>query len=184
MLIPALAIRLLSALALAWMAGLIWFIVAEPGPAPIGQRTDAVVVLTGGPGRIPRAIDVLNGGSARLMLVSGVNPVVSADQFIRSSNLDPALLICCVVLGREATTTRGNAREVADFARRHRVRSIRLVTAGYHMQRAHAEVAAALPADVALLADAVAAPLPPWSLISEYNKLIAVHALLLTGIAR
>lgn len=181
---PALAARLIGGLALVWAAGFGWFLLDQPGPAPLTVPTDAVVVLTGGPGRTARGIEVLASGAARALLVSGVNRQVTQQQFKESADLPAELLTCCVELGKQAETTRGNALEVADFVRRRQAQSIRLVTASYHMRRARAEVAAALPAGVALVADAVPSDLSPRGMIVEYHKLIAARALLLTGIAR
>lgn len=176
--------RLFGALLLLWAAGFAWFVLAQPGPAPLTIRTDAVVVLTGGAGRIARGIAVLSGGSAAAMFVSGVNPVVTQRQFKEASNLPADLLSCCVELGQQAQTTRGNALEVAAFVARRKARSIRLVTASYHMRRARAEVVALLPAGVELVADAVPSDLSARGMVAEYHKLIAARALLLTGIAR
>ena len=87
-----------------------------------------------------------------------------------------------VELGRTATTTRGNAAEVAEWARTYRLRSIRVVTAGYHMPRALLELRRASPG-VELLAWPVVparlrqagalAELRTWSLlVGEYVKLL------------
>lgn len=176
--------RSASALALLWAAGLGWFVLSQPGPAPLSIRTDAVVVLTGGAGRTARGIAVLSGGSARYLFVSGVNPKVTEQEFRNAARLPAALLACCVELGQQAETTRGNALEVADFVARRQARSIRLVTASYHMRRARAEIAAALPPGVTLVADAVPSTLSARGMVSEYHKLVAARALLLTGIAR
>lgn len=177
-------VRLGGALVLLWAAGLAWFVLAQPAPAPLTVKTDAVVVLTGGAGRISRGITALSVGSAASMFVSGVNPVVTQQQFKEAANLPAALLACCVELGQQAQTTRGNALEVADFVRRRDAQSIRLVTASYHMRRARAEIAAVLPDGVLLVADAVPSDLSARGMVAEYHKLIAARALLLTGIAR
>lgn len=91
-----------------------------------------------------------------------------------------------VTLGRTATTTRGNALEIAAWARASGVRSIRVVTAGYHMPRATLELRRALPEATLLphpvmparLRDAGAASrLRTWSLLfGEYLKWIGAAA--------
>src|SRR5919107_3712573 len=91
-----------------------------------------------------------------------------------------------VALGHEATSTRGNAAEIASWARAEHLRSIRVVTAGYHMPRALLELRGALPEVVVLphpmlpatLRDAGAAGrLRTWSLLlREYLKYLAVRA--------
>ena len=50
--------RLISLLFLAWVLGFAWFALLLPQPAP-AEKTDAIVVLTGGPGRIDRALERL-----------------------------------------------------------------------------------------------------------------------------
>src|SRR3546814_16197948 len=63
--------RLISLLFLAWVLGFAWFAPLPPMPAPTQQKTDAIVVLTGGPGRIDRAPELLEAGQAKRLLVSG-----------------------------------------------------------------------------------------------------------------
>src|SRR3546814_16431814 len=64
--------RLISLLFLAWVLGFAWFALLPPMPAPTQQKTDAIVVLTGGPGRIDRALELLEAGQAKRLLLSGV----------------------------------------------------------------------------------------------------------------
>ncbi|MBU0864395.1 MAG: YdcF family protein, partial [Alphaproteobacteria bacterium] len=61
--------RLISLLFLAWVLGFAWFALLLPLPAP-AQKTDAIVVLTGGPGRIDRALERLEAGDAKRLLIS------------------------------------------------------------------------------------------------------------------
>ena len=63
--------RLISLVFLAWALGFAWFALLPPLPAP-AQKTDAIVVLTGGPGRIDRALERLEAGDAKRLLISGV----------------------------------------------------------------------------------------------------------------
>ena len=53
--------RSIAFILLAWMLGFAWFALLLPQPAPIAQ-TDAVVVLTGGPNRINRGLEILEAG--------------------------------------------------------------------------------------------------------------------------
>ena len=57
--------RVVAVRALGWFAGFVWFSMTLPDPAPIAVKTDAVVVLTGGAGRLARGLEVLEAGSAR-----------------------------------------------------------------------------------------------------------------------
>ena len=58
---PGLFRRIASAILLVWALGFLWFALALPHPAGT-IKTDAVVVVTGAVGRIPRAIAVLRAG--------------------------------------------------------------------------------------------------------------------------
>ena len=64
--------RIFSFIILAWMLGFVWFALLLPQPAAVAQ-TDAVVVLTGGPNRIDRGLEILKAGKSRKMLISGVD---------------------------------------------------------------------------------------------------------------
>ncbi len=163
--------RLGSALLLGWLLGFIWFALFLP--QPLGDwRTDGVVVLTGGPHRIDRGLDLLAKGQAQRMLISGVDRSVTAAALAQTYNRPRALFDCCIVLGREAADTRGNGQEVAAWVRRRGYHSIRLVTTDWHMRRARFELQQSLPADVIVVADAVPSRPRFQTLLREYNKLL------------
>lgn len=163
--------RLLSLILLAWVLGFIAFAVTLPRPAGAGH-SDAVVVLTGGEGRIDRGLDVLRQGWARRMLVAGVDPEVKPREFAAHYQVGPQLMACCVTLGYESVDTRSNAVEVAAWVKAHKVTSVRLVTSDWHMRRARFELSRRLPAGVALETDAVATRPSFNMLFTEYSKLL------------
>ncbi len=164
--------RLLALAAVAWVFGFVWFAVALPQPAG-DERTDAIVVPTGSGGRIPRGLAMLDAGHARTMLVTGVDTKVRPREFATEYHVSERTLACCVTLGFAALDTRGNARETAQWVARNRVRSIRLVTADWHMRRAALELGVALPAGEVVVRDAVRTQPSLWILFLEYHKLIA-----------
>jgi uncharacterized SAM-binding protein YcdF (DUF218 family) len=164
--------------ALLWIAGFVLFVLLQPGPAAEGTRTDGVAVLTGGPKRVARGVAVLEAGLAERLFVSGVDPAVKPGEFQAASGLKPKLFKCCVDLGFEASSTRSNAEEVSAWVAAHDIRSLRLVTAGYHMPRARAELEARLPADVQLVSDGVDAGLPLGAMLMEYAKYQAAWLML------
>ena len=164
--------RVAAAAFLAWFAGFIAFVLLQAPPAPDGVTTDGVAVLTGGPKRLKRGIAVLEAGLAKRLLVSGVDPKVRPPELVAEAGISPRLFTCCIDLGFEAKTTRTNAEEVAAWVERHRFRSIRLVTAGYHMHRAREELAAKLPPEVTIVPDGVSAGLPLIAMHREYVKLL------------
>ena len=154
----AVAAALLFALALAWCVGLAWFAYGATRAAPPVPTSDGIVVLTGGAGRIEAALDLLAQKRARLMLISGVPERLELEQVARAAGRTlPPGLAWRVSLGHSATTTVGNALETASWARANGLHSLIVVTAGYHMRRALAEIGTALP-EVSLHPDPVQPP--------------------------
>jgi uncharacterized SAM-binding protein YcdF (DUF218 family) len=164
--------RLVSFLLMAWIFGFLWFAVALPQPAA-DDKTDAIVVLTGSGGRIPRALSLLRDGAADRMLVTGVDAAVRPGEFAAEYSAPQRLMDCCVTLGYAALDTRGNARETAVWAKGRKVRSLRVVTSDWHMRRAALELKGTLPAGVTMVRDAVRTEPSLWILLIEYHKLIA-----------
>ncbi len=169
---------------LGWSAGFALFTLHAMRPPAASPRAEGIVVLTGGAGRIEAALSLLAAGRARLMLISGVAPGLDLPALVRAGDLrlpHGRGLWPRVSLGHAATTTYGNAVETAAWARGNGLHSLIVVTAGYHMPRALAEIAAALP-DATLYAYPVLPPalLRPNSLgtlrllLSEYDKWLLV----------
>ena len=129
-----------------WLGGLVWF--AEGIPDRVedpGSLTDAVVVLTGGAGRLREGVDLLAGKQAKKLFVSGVYRGVDVQQILRVVRRRPGDLDCCMVLGHAADDTRGNALETARWMREEKFTSLRLVTSNYHMRRSLLEFRRAMP---------------------------------------
>lgn len=167
--------RALSLLFLAWAIGFLWFVVALPQPSePV--TTDAVIVPTGGPGRIARGLVVLDQGLAGRMLVSGVDPEVRPQEFAAEFGVSPRQMACCITLGFAAVDTRSNAAETAKWVAQNEVRSLRLVTTDWHMRRAAGELDRTLPEHVTVVRDAVPSHPDLGTLFLEYHKLIASFA--------
>jgi len=163
-------LRFLSLLLLVYLLGFIFFGVTLAGPAG-DQRTDAAVVITGGPGRIEHAMDVLKKGQAKRLLISGVDPsVTKKDLAARLGGMAP-LLKCCVDLGTESVDTRSNAEEAKRWMDSHRFHSFRLITSDWHMRRANYEFRRVFggSGDV-IVADAVPTQPKFITLFAEYNK--------------
>ena len=159
-------------LVLVWALGFVLFAVTLPQPAG-EERTDAVVVLTGGAGRIERGLEVLKRGWARELLVSGVDPSVKPYEFAVEYRVRSSRMACCVTLGCQAIDTQSNAIETAEWLRRERVKSLRLVTSDWHMRRARLELDRLAPPGVSIVADAVPTRPSFTALLREYNKLLA-----------
>ena len=125
---------------------------------------------------------LLAQGRARLLLVSGVGGAAEFGELAHRAGVASALAPR-VTLGRAAASTHGNAAETADWARAHAVHSLIVVTAGYHMPRALAELGRALPG-VALYPVPVQPPAMRGDtdpatfrlLAAEYTKWLATEA--------
>lgn len=164
--------RLAGFVALIYAIGFLYFAVTLPGP--IGHaRTDAVLVPTGGPGRIARGLEVLRDGDARRMFVSGVDPEVKPKEFAKEFGVRAKEMACCVTLGFLAVDTRSNAGEAAQWLSSNDVRTVRLVTTDWHLRRAAAELAHTIPAQITVVEDAVPSDPVLGELFLEYNKLLA-----------
>lgn len=173
--------RVIGLAAIAWLLGFAWFMATLPGPLD-NRRTDAIVVPTGGPGRIDRGIALLQSGAARRMLVTGVAPGVRPVDLAIEYRTSPRLFACCIDLGREAVDTRSNAEETREWVRRHGYTSVRLVTADWHLRRARLELTYALGPDIRVEGDGVAGAPRFLLLLAEYNKYLVRRAALWMGI--
>ncbi|HYN46461.1 MAG TPA: YdcF family protein [Allosphingosinicella sp.] len=173
--------RAIAFLALVYVLGYAAFAVLLPKPAG-DERTDAIVVLTGGSGRLDRGFELMERGLARRMLISGVARTVRPEDLIHVYRVDPRLFQCCISLGRESFDTRSNADEVARWLERRRFGSIRLVTNDLHMPRARYELRKRLGSGVRIVSDAV--PTEPGfrAIFVEYNKYLLGRAADLVGI--
>ncbi|MEE8453338.1 MAG: YdcF family protein [Limibaculum sp.] len=129
-----------------WLVGLLWFATDLPVSVTAPAReTDAIVVLTGGSGRVHQGLELLAQQRAKKLFISGVYRGVDVRELLSVSQQSPADLDCCIALGYEADSTRGNARETADWMRGQGLGSLRLVTAAYHMPRSLLEFRRVMP---------------------------------------
>ncbi len=137
---------LLLGLPLALLAGFVAFLrTAINPPMPVAGETDGIVVLTGGSERVGTGFRLLADSQARQLLISGAHPEASLPEIAAAAGIDPARFAGRVTIGHAAASTRGNAAEAAAWARAGEMRSLRIVTAGYHMPRAMLEMRRALP---------------------------------------
>jgi len=174
-------VRIASFLLLLYVLGYAAFAVMLPRPAG-DERTDAIVVLTGGSGRLERGFELVERGISRRMLISGVERTVRPNELAEVYQVDPQLIACCVALGRESFDTRSNADEVARWVERRRIRSIRLVTNDLHMPRAGYELRKRVGGDLRIVADAVPSRPNFGAIFVEYNKYLLGRAADLIGI--
>jgi uncharacterized SAM-binding protein YcdF (DUF218 family) len=164
-------LRLFSILLLLYLLGFIIFSVTLGSPAG-DRRTDAIVVITGGSGRIEHGIDELAAGRAKRMLIAGTDPSVTKADLVHVLGGRQRLVNCCVDLGSESVDTRSNAEEAKRWLGKHRYRSFRLVTSDWHMRRARYEFRRVLRDTYDIVPDAVHTEPRFTTLFGEYNKLL------------
>lgn len=194
------AVIVILAVLLPIAIGFIRFADNLPAPTTDQSRTDAIVVLTGGGDRISTGLALLEAGKAERLFVSGVHRGVGVAELLRidrgstrSAPL-PADLVSRIDLGDTAGDTFGNSVETVDWMRANHYKSMRLVTADYHMRRALIEFRMAAP-DLTIIPNPVRPPGVDiahwWSdgaafgvLLNEYGKyLIARWRYLMSGLA-
>ena len=140
---------------------------------PAGARspaTDAAVVLTGGSGRIERAVEVIRDGKAKRLLIAGADPSVTKKDLTRRIPGSGKLIGCCVDLGSESVDTRTNAEEAQRWLAQRHFHSVRLITSDWHKRRARYEFEKALGAKYRIVTDGVRSEPSFLTLFGEYNK--------------
>ena len=174
-------------LVLGWAIGFQVFASSLPEPtSPVAGKTDAIVVLTGGSGRLLEGLALLDQGRAHKLFVSGVYRGVDVAELLRVAQSGGGTLAARIAIGHEADDTVGNARETARWIDAEGYTSVRLVTAAYHMPRSLFEFRRLMPA-TEIVAHPVFPPLvrlDAWwrypgtfsLLASEYSKLLLAHA--------
>ena len=131
---------------LAWAHGLGVF--TEQIPKQINDtqtQTDAIVVLTGGSERLEVGMNLYESAIGKKLFISGVNKRVQVKNLLATNAISAERVACCIELGYAATNTIGNGRETANWMTREGFRSLRLVTASYHMPRSLLEFHRAMP---------------------------------------
>jgi uncharacterized SAM-binding protein YcdF (DUF218 family) len=165
--------RIGSLLVLLYALGFILFAFTLGKPARAdAPATDAAVVLTGGPGRIEHAMEVLRDRKAKRLLVAGTDPSVTKSDIVRRIGGSRKLVQCCVDLGSESVDTRSNAEETSRWVVNHGFHSVRLITSDWHMRRARYEFEKVFGSKVRIESDAIRTEPSFVTLFAEYNKYV------------
>lgn len=128
-----------------WAIGLGLFIAQAPYPDlnqlfDNKQKTDAIVIFTGGTNRLSHAIDLYKQGLAPKILISGVYGKNKPQTLLKHiqpnlSNSEINNLSQNISLDYLAENTVENAIETAHWIKKNQIKTIRLVTSIYHMPR-------------------------------------------------
>jgi uncharacterized SAM-binding protein YcdF (DUF218 family) len=167
--------------------GFIWFTTQiDHDEIALNRHADGIVVLTGGAGRIPDAIELLAAERGKRLLITGVHRETRAREIARLTPLYSKYFTCCIDLDRSALNTFGNALETKRWAIEHNFTSLIVVTSNWHMPRAMAEMKHQLPLTTLIAYPVIsekAKSEPWWSnvesvrlLLSEYLKYLFARA--------
>lgn len=144
---------------LVWIVGYGLFLgsILMARPAAPDQTTDAIVVLTGGLGRIETGLALFAAGKASHLFISGVDKTTTMDHILDRWDNSVALPPCCITLGDKATTTVENAQEVREWLENKDYTSIRLVTSDFHIDRSMIEMQHVMP-DIEIIPHPIVQP--------------------------
>lgn len=161
---------------------------------PLDPRADAIVVLTGGYQRIDQAVELLQKGAGKRLLISGVHPTTTSTQIRKMTQATPELFACCVDIGYDALDTIGNAEEATNWIHAKGYKSVLVVTNNYHMPRSLSELAYVDPETQFIPYPVVNTDLKTsaWFtdpnamrvMLAEYLKVLLAGARNLTGLGR
>jgi uncharacterized SAM-binding protein YcdF (DUF218 family) len=110
-------------------------------------KTDAIVVLTGGRGRVEEGLRLYREHRALWLLFIGVDPAVQKGDLLKSGDMEKDE---GVVMEKVSRNTLENAFYARDLIVKKDIHSIRLITSRYHMKRATLIFRNLLPKDVAI----------------------------------
>lgn len=163
--------RLLAFTAILYVLGFALFAVTLGTPASAdAAKVDAIVVITGGKGRIEHASRLLADGKGKRLLIAGADPSVRKADLVARLGGKRKLFDCCVDLGSESVDTRSNAEEAKRWMERRKFGSMRLVTSDWHMRRARYEFNRQFDRNTTIVPDAVRTEPGFMTLFAEYNK--------------
>ncbi|MCQ2914738.1 MAG: YdcF family protein [Alphaproteobacteria bacterium] len=183
-------IGIISLAFLFWLIGLLDFAkhVRMPIQSP-DEKTDAIVSLTGGTDRLKVSVNLLKQGLAEKLFISGVNKKTNWMSIAQTLDDYPQEIVDKITLGHVACNTKENAIESKDWIERNHFKSIRLVTAGYHIPRSKIEFKHELP-DIKIVLHPVFPekfmhdswwkwPGSAGLMLEEYHKFLAVKIMYL-----
>jgi len=111
-------------------------------------KSDAIVVLTGGRGRVEEGIRLFRENRGQWLFLIGVDPAVRKGDLYRERPGEKGEER--VILEQSSRNTLENALYARDLIIRNDIRSLTLITSRYHMKRATLLFRNVLPRDIAI----------------------------------
>ena len=118
-------------------------------------KTDAIVVLAGGKGRVEEGVRLYREGKGERLFLIGVDPAVRKTDLFQDRPGEPGAEN--VILEKVSRNTLENAIFARDILQRQNIRSMLLITSRYHMKRSLLIFRHLLPKDIAIYPYPVAA---------------------------
>lgn len=134
-----------------WMAGAVYS--ELPRPARLDESykpADVVVCLTGGRGRIRKALELYEKGYGRMLYISGTDRQVQMREILKELKWIGPVDDSHIILENISTNTIQNAEQVKRFVSEQGLHRILLVTSIYHTRRAYYIFRKVLPHDVTI----------------------------------
>lgn len=144
-LLLAFAVLGLSVCALLICGFLIFASNALQSSSSLPSKADAIVVVTGGKGRLEAAGSLFAKDLGDKLLISGVHPKFKLDNLPTNLKISDEKRNCCIELDRRALNTVANATQTAQWAQKHDYDNLIIVTSAYHMSRTMLEMQRASP---------------------------------------
>lgn len=132
-------IHIIAGFVTLWVTGFIIFVGSVcmiEKPVNEKEKSDAIVVLTGGAKRVEEGVKLFKEKAAPQLFISGVHLSVTPAELV--PNISSKKRQCCVTLGRKAGDTFNNATETKEWIDKKNYETIHLVTAHYHIVRSAA----------------------------------------------
>lgn len=179
---------LLFTMVVSWCTGFYLFIKAsDKNQNIIDKKAEAIIVLTGGQGRIDYGFELFLEGKAKRLFISGVHEDTKLINLLSRYKLDDLdthfdYYKQRIELGTTARTTLQNAIESKEWINTYNIHSFYLVTANYHMPRSILEFENTMPHKTIIPAPVLLPEFKYYAwiqnpkhivlMLSEYNKYI------------
>ncbi|MEK6725566.1 MAG: YdcF family protein [Deltaproteobacteria bacterium] len=119
---------------------------------------DAIVVLTGGAGRVEEGLRLFREGRGGYLILSGVEETSTLDTIFPGRDIKTTVDTSRIILDIESRRTLDNAFNVKKIVEDKGFKSLVLVTSNYHMKRAFTLFSTAIHGDVRLYRHPVSGP--------------------------